>query len=219
MKYILITFLTLTFLACDSQKKETVNESQYPNNEVAVSDNANTVKKDAAFVEKKDLKTIGNELIAIFYNKEYEKLSAYIKNEDRKIVFSPYLYIDTTSVKKLTLEELKEYEKSNRLLNWGWYDGSGEPIKLSLSDYVDRFVYDVDYLNETDTITIDEVHMKGNSINNISDIYPEANYIHYYRAPKDPELGEMDWRSLIFVFEEVNTNYYLIAVVHNEWTI
>lgn len=215
MKYALFILIMLLFLSCDSTPDDTKTE---PSKTKEVQDSS-VVDTSNEAPEQNDLKTIGAELLSAFSSKNYAGLSPYFKDENSTLLFAPYLYIDTSRAQELTLEELKQFDKEQTILNWGWYDGSGDPIELSVSDYVDRFVYDVDYLNETDTITLNHVHFKGNSLNNITEVFPESNYIHYYRAPKDPELGEMDWRSIVFVFEEVDNKNYLIAIVHNEWTI
>lgn len=215
MKYALFILITLLFWSCDSTSEDTKTEPSKTKEarDSSVVDSSNEASKH------NDLRTIGDELLSAFSSKNYAGLSPYIKDENSTLLFAPYLYIDTSRAQELTLEELEQFDEEQKVLDWGWYDGSGDPIELSVSDYVDRFVYDVDYLNETDTITLNHVHFKGNSLNNISEVFPESNYIHYYRAPKDPELGEMDWRSIVFVFEEIDNKNYLIAIVHNEWTI
>ena len=215
MKYALFILITLLFWSCDSTSEDTKTEPSKTKEarDTSVVDSSNEASKH------NDLRTIGDELLSAFSSKNYAGLSPYIKDENSTLLFAPYLYIDTSRAQELTLEELEQFDEEQKVLDWGWYDGSGDPIELSVSDYVDRFVYDVDYLNETDTITLNHLHFKGNSLNNISEVFPESNYIHYYRAPKDPELGEMDWRSIVFVFEEIDNKNYLKAVVHNEWTI
>lgn len=221
MKHTLFILIALLLWSCNSTTENTTEEIRTEeSNKIKAQDDSTLIdSNDGETTEKKDIKTIGKVLLKAFSDKNYSMLAPYLKDENSVVLFAPYLYIDTTRAQELTLEELKQYDKEKKILDWGWYDGSGDAIELSVSDYVDRFVYDVDYLNETDTITMNHVHFKGNSLNNISEVFPESNYIHFYRAPKDPELGEMDWRSIIFVFEEFDKKYYLKAVVHNEWTI
>jgi hypothetical protein len=58
----------------------------------------------------------------------------------------------------------------------------------------------------------------GNSIDNSSEFYPEAKIVEYYFSGFDPQYGGMDWRSLRLVFSELNDTWYLVGVIHDEWT-
>jgi hypothetical protein len=101
---------------------------------------------------------------------------------------------------------------------WGQYDGTGDDISTTFANYYNEFVYDEDYLNP-EILGINTVVSSGNTINNIEDVYPNAEYVEFYFDGFDPQYGGMDWRSLTLVFEEVNGTYYLIGVVHGSWTI
>jgi hypothetical protein len=80
-------------------------------------------------------------------------------------------------------------------------------------------VNDVNYLDDAVEITIGEVQQRGNSLSNLTELFPDATYVEFYRPPVDEELMGMDWRSLILVFQLVDDEMTLVAIVHNEWTI
>lgn len=101
---------------------------------------------------------------------------------------------------------------------WGNYDGSGEPIELTFSDYYDRFVYDQDFANPH-MIGINQSIGTGNTINNITDVYPNHGFVEFHFTGFDPQYEGLDWRSLTLVFENDNGVWYLVGIVHNEWTI
>jgi len=100
---------------------------------------------------------------------------------------------------------------------WGEYDGTGESIGGEYAYYHSRFVYDEDYLNP-ELIGVNQIVGTGNMNNNIEDVYPNESYVEFHFTGFDPQYMGMDWRSLVLVFEEDNGDWYLVGVVHGEWT-
>ncbi len=100
---------------------------------------------------------------------------------------------------------------------WGEYDGTGDSIAGEYASYHSRFVYDEDYLNP-ELIGINAIVGAGNMNNNIEDIYPNESYVEFHFTGFDPQVMGMDWRSLVLVFEEDNGDWFLVGVVHGEWT-
>jgi hypothetical protein len=107
---------------------------------------------------------------------------------------------------------------SSTLYTWGLFDGSGNPIELSFDDYHQRFVYDQDYFDPL-VVGLNQEVSSGNAINNIPSVFPDGIFVEYHFPGFDPNYGGMDWRSLRMVFLELNGAWYLVALVHCEWTI
>ncbi len=118
----------------------------------------------------------------------------------------------------MTSTQVAALSTNTAVLNWGVYDGSGEPIDLSWPDYYSRFIYDHDFY-VAPVIGNNYIVSYGNMINNISVEYPTAVFVEFYYPQFDPQYGGMDWRSITLVMENVNGTYYLVGVVHGEWTI
>ncbi len=150
-------------------------------------------------------------------NKDMNRLSSYI-SPTLKLRFSPYDYIDIENSQVFTLEEVKDLQSGTELYLWGHYDGSGEPIELSFNDYYKRFIYDEDFANPQ-IIGNDTAIGKGNTVDNIKDVYPNSHFVEFHFTGFDPQYGGADWRSLKLVFEQENRKWYLVAIVHGEWTI
>ena len=55
-------------------------------------------------------------------------------------------------------------------------------------------------------------------INNIPDFYPGGMMVEYHFPGIDPEYGGLDWRSLRLVFIPYGEDWFLVGVVHDEWT-
>jgi hypothetical protein len=59
----------------------------------------------------------------------------------------------------------------------------------------------------------------GNSINNINTAYPKSDYIENYFSGFNKKYEGMDWRALRLVFQKEGDRYYLVGIVHDQWTI
>ena len=43
--------------------------------------------------------------------------------------------------------------------------------------------------------------------------------MEYHFPGIDPKFEGMDWRSLRLVFEQKNCTWYLVGIIHAQWTI
>ncbi|MCU6712807.1 hypothetical protein M6D81_29305 [Paenibacillus sp. J5C_2022] len=64
-----------------------------------------------------------------------------------------------------------------------------------------------------------EMKGSGNSIPNIKDVYPDSYLVDYYFSGFNKDYKGMDWESLILVLEEHDGGWYIVAIVHSQWTI
>ncbi|MBC7088058.1 MAG: hypothetical protein H5T96_06160 [Tissierellales bacterium] len=132
--------------------------------------------------------------------------------------FTPYEYIDLQNDLVFTKDRIATFLDDTQSYTWGFFDGTGEPIVMTFSEYFDRFIYDADFANPQ-MIGNNYSIGKGNSLNNIEEAYPNAKYIEFHFSGIEPEYEGMDWRSLRLVYEEMNGIWYLVGIVHGEWTI
>lgn len=102
---------------------------------------------------------------------------------------------------------------------WGAYDGSGFPIDLTPAAYFDRFVYSQDFVN-AEQLSYNQTLAQGNTVENSLEFYgPDALVVDYHFPGFDPKYEGMDWQSLRVVFEELDQRWYLVGIIHAEWTI
>ncbi|KQM65274.1 hypothetical protein ASE74_10445 [Pedobacter sp. Leaf216] len=130
--------------------------------------------------------------------------------------FSPYGFVDFTHKQTLAKDFLEAINK-NWILTWGHYDGSGAAIKLRVKPYIQRYIYNADYLT-AEKKAYDSFIGGGNSINNLKEVYPQLHFTEYYFKGFDKKYTGLDWSSLKFVFKKYQSNYYLVAVIHDQWT-
>lgn len=131
--------------------------------------------------------------------------------------FSPYAYVREEH-QVFMPDEIASLEGSEETYLWGQYDGSGEPIELTFDDYYEKFVYSADFANPED-MAVNARIGQGNTINNIQDFYPDSSYVEYHFSGFEEQYGGMDWESLRLVFVQEDGAWYLVGVVHDEWTI
>jgi hypothetical protein len=139
---------------------------------------------------------------------------------DKGVRFSPYGFVDVESDLVLTRQELEGAMKDITKRTWGHYDGSGDPITLSYKDYHKKFVYSADFVKDAQ-VTENKSVGKGNSSNNIREVYPadHYSYVEYYIDGIDPQYEGIDWRSLRLVFEKMGEDHALVAIIQDQWTI
>lgn len=155
-------------------------------------------------------------IIHAIKTQNYAALSAYA-HPQKGVRFSPYAYVREEHV-VLTLAQISSLGSDTTVYLWGQFDGLGTPIELSFADYYLAFIYDVDFFRPH-SIGFNSFIGYSNTINNIPEIYPDATTVEYHFPGFEPIYDGMDWRSLRLMLEEQDGVWYLVGVVHSEWTI
>ena len=155
--------------------------------------------------------------------RDLQRLAA-LAHPEKGVRFSPYTYVqvgpDAYGGEDLVFgsAQLPRLLADSTVYHWGVYDGSGEPIDLSFQEYYDRFVYGVDFARP-DVVGLDEAVGWSSMINNIAEVYPEAVTVEYHFEGFESQYAGMDWQSLRLVLEEEGGVWYLVGIVHDEWTV
>ena len=203
MKLVFTLFVAIALVSCQP------NNNTLPNNTA----NNNTHTK----VHNTDVKTLAGTIVQLLKDKQYSNLVQYMQPKGQ-LLFSPYAYIDTATAQKFADSTLlRAANDTVAILNWGVYDGSGEAIQLSFNKYMAAFVYDKDYATVS-AIQVDSLQAKGNTASNIKQVYPASSFVEYY-VLGNKELDGKNWAALTLVFNKINNHYFLVAIVHNQWTI
>lgn len=164
-----------------------------------------------------ELKETSIKTLGALKNKNFGYL-ATLAHPEKGVRFTPYAYVDLENNVVLKADEIKNIMADSRSFLWGHYDGSGEPMNLPFGEYFDKFVWDRDF-SEAYLEMKNQSIGSGNSINNIEEAYPEGQYYEYHFPGFDPQYEGMDWVSLRLVFEKYEEKWYLVGVVHAQWTI
>ena len=189
--FILIFALTISILTFSKSKPETSSDNFY------------------------ELKKINQIVIKLIKKRDISALSKYA-HPKKGIMFSPYSDLKNNDNQIIEKKELVKIYEKNEDLVWGEYDGTGARILLTFDNYFDRFIYDEDFIEYEPNY--DSIMGTGNAIENMNSVFPYARSVEYY-TPGTEEYAYMDWKSLRLLYEIYRGKYYLVAVVHNEWTI
>jgi len=157
------------------------------------------------------------EVISAMKNNDFLKLSTYVHLQ-KGVRFSPYSYVSTQGDLVFTADKIRNGATDQTKYVWGTYDGSGFPIEQTFQQYFKSFVYSHDFANAKE-VSYNRSIGGGNTSNNIFDAYPRSIIVEYHFPGFDPNSEGMDWESLRLVFEESNGTWYLVGVVHDQWTI
>lgn len=182
-------------------------------NEISETDHQTEEMMDTA-EDSMDILQTANAIMYILDQQNYRALSTYISKDG--IMFSPYTFLDS-SVVLLSKVSFVNALDSGTVFMWGFSDGKGDSILMNLENYFNEYVYDADFAN-ADTISINSFVGSGNSINNIAEKFPQDEFVEYHFLGSE-EYSNMDWKSLILLFEKENGKYFLRGLIHNEWTI
>lgn len=155
------------------------------------------------------------EAVTALKNRDLRRLAALV-HPDKGVRFTPYNYIDPKHDLVLHRSQLKSLMTSRKRYLWGEYDGSGDPIRLTFRRYHKRFIYDWDFANAKE-INYSREAKDISDYDNAYKSYPGAIIVEYFN-PGTVESG-MDWSALRLVFEQKNGTWYLVGIIHNEWTI
>lgn len=193
-----ITVLLLAFLIVLA-----VCQSAYGDTPLQPVADSNRMLVDAAY-----------EIVELIRNQDYISLSQAV-HPQKGVTFTPYSYI--TGENSFSADALKRAAENDTSFTWGAYDGSGDPIILTFAEYFARFVYDENYAGAP-LIGVNHIIGTGNSLENITEAYPEALFVEFHFPGIDPNYEGMDWCTLKLAFEPYEGNLKLVAVIHSEWT-
>ncbi len=169
---------------------------------------------NAQFVQPLLLTSMAQDIAQILKDEDLAAFQAYV-HPTMGVRFSPYNYVESSHL-VFAHAAIPNLLSDPTVYNWGTEDGTGDPINKTAQDYFDRYVNNKDYTNPDDT-QYNNIVFRGSMINNIPVFYPNAVFVEFYVDGTVTYSG-MDWGSLYIIFEEDNGTWYVVAIVHGEWT-
>jgi len=209
--------LFLSFLAvvsCKKNPEKFVNDkadSAKPSQTYNVQGKSGTLDLD----KEAALKAANEAVLQALHDKNYKRFAEFIHPE-KGVRFSMYAFVSPEEDKLFYKSDFIKYQPSKTVFTWGALDGSGDLYKSTITDYLIRWVYAKDFA--TGQVSINEFQGKGNSLNNLREVYPIADFTENFVKGSESN-PEMDWKCLRLVFEQLSGKYYLIGVINDQWTI
>lgn len=153
----------------------------------------------------------------LIQQQDWTALAACVHPE-RGVTFTPYSTVEPETDLCFTADQIKNLSQDQNIYTWGFEDGRGDPIQMTLTQYFERYVYDRDYTQATE-IGVDRIITGGNALENLTEAYPGCRFVDFCFPSADPVNDGLDWSSLKLVFQPETEHWYLVGIVHGEWTI
>ena len=213
--FLILSILLRCANSSDENKKSPQQETVVP--QKLSSEKRGIIKKIDSLEAKIVIAKRAKEVIIALKSKDTARLSSLI-HPDKGVRFSPYAFVDVKRDIVLKAEHIKTIFADTTKHLWGFYDGTDEEMKLSFADYFKQFIYNRDFATAKQ-IGYQRIIGRGNTINNNFEVYPGAIIVEYHFPGFDPIYDGIDWESLRLVFEEKDGGWYLVGVIHDQWTI
>ena len=152
-------------------------------------------------------------LVQALQVQDYNAVASLVHPE-RGVTFTPYSTADLEDNQTFTQDQVRGLSQDNTVYTWGIQDGVGGPISMTPAQYFSEFVFDADY-TQASLIGIDEIMLSGNALENLTEAYPGCRFVDFSILGQDG----IDWSSLKLVFEAGDNSWYLVGVVHGQWTV
>jgi hypothetical protein len=159
--------------------------------------------------------TLGDSILTIIKRGEYARLTEFI-DPATGIRLSPYGHVDTSKNLLLSEPQFLDLVKTQRTVNWGTSQGSGDPINLTLNDYFKKFVYDADFVH-AEKVSVNKIIGPDSLSSNLTPVYPDCSFVQYYFSGLNKKYEGMDWKSLTLVFKKDGDKNFLVGLVHDQW--
>jgi hypothetical protein len=157
-------------------------------------------------------------VLGAFQAKDGERLASLV-HPDKGVRFSPSAFVNVDEDVVRSRDEMKAFWTDSKLYQWGFAEGSGDPITMTPAAYAERYIIDRDFSNAT-SVSINGDQAAGTTTNNAADVYPMATRVEYYIDPAVKQPAQINaWAAIRLVFENAQGCWLLIAIIHDEWSV
>ena len=185
--------------------------------EVPVQNNADKGKKAEAINPKENFPLLNTACAALraIQQRDYSSLAAYVHPE-RGLTFTPYSTVDVNSDLNFNQSQVKKFAGDTNRYVWGAIPGTGELIQMIPEEFISRYIFGSDY-TQASKIGVDKINISGNALENVTEVYPDCRFVEFTFPAT--EAGGQNWSSLKLVLAPAETKWYLVALIHSQWTV
>ncbi len=159
----------------------------------------------------------GGQVLLALRDRDYAAL-AQLTHPTAGVTFTPYSTVTREYDLVFTPQQLAGLGEDTTVYTWGVIDGKGDPIRMTGEEYISSYVFNADY-TQAPQIGVDTIHLLGNALENVAAAFPDGRFVEYHFPGLDPQMEGYDWCSLKVVFEAYNNQWYLVGLIHSQWTI
>ena len=178
------------------------------------------------FAEDPSLDNLAQQILLALKNQDGPALAKFV-HPSEGIRFTPYAWDDLAKNIVLKPKEVAGVFKAKGKKLWGNFD-SGDPIQMTPAKYIRRFVWNTDYTAVKEKkweplkghLEQAYHYLDPSAVETILQTYPDAQVVTYsYPGITGPQGGAMDWSWLTLIFRAQESEWFLVGIVHREWTI
>lgn len=160
---------------------------------------------------------VARQVVEAFKTQDGKTLASLVHPE-KGVRFSPSAYVDLDSDLVFSRARAEAFWTDEKTYTWGFADGTGDPIIMTPSQYCLEYIMSRDFLKPS-SINVNNDRAVGNTTNNAALVYPHGTRVEFYIDPSIRDgVPQLDWAALRLVFETSGDAWFLIAVIHDEWT-
>lgn len=212
MKKLFLSIFIISLGACTKESNKSADKKVDSTAQTTVQ-TSNSAK--TTITREEIIKEANDEILKTIKSKDYKRFAEFIHPE-KGVRFSMYAFVDPKEDKQFSKADFEKYQPTKTIFTWGTMDGSGDLYKATIDDYFVKWLYSKDFV--TGQFSLNQFQGKGNSLNNLKEIYPKADFTENFIKGSQAN-AEMDWKCLRLVFEEFRGKYYLVGVINDQWTI
>lgn len=207
----------------NSEKQEALNSiEELENNYTSLKNQTDEMSKQLENKQKQiSLLTeeiIGEKSINIanyILKDDFKRISKHIHPEKGLTLSPTILFSENHRV--ITSDELVNLSQDKTKYEWQIVDVKGEQILLTFKEYFEKYIKDTDCLIDgkvqygNEQINKSRIAQTANSNN----VYDKGIYADFMYEGTE-ENNFTDWKSIRFVFEEHQSNWYITAIITNK---
>jgi len=163
-----------------------------------------------------DMTMLAFDILEYIKDDDFVALSRIVHPE-YGVILSPYATINLSTDRWFNADQIALFGTDTSVYVWGVYNGSGEPIVLTTSEYFSQFVPAALHM-KSPILGINQIVRSGNALENMIDIFPDIQFVDFH-IPGGEQIEELEWSSLRLGFEEYEGHLRLMAIVYSKWTV
>jgi hypothetical protein len=204
--------LIIFLIGCTNQQINSNDQISVPPEEIK-----ENKEEDKSPVEILTVEETASNIVGLLSKRDLVSLAEYV-HPTKGVRFTPYGYINLEEDQGFSSIEITNLWDDDKTYLWGYYDGTGDPIELTFREYYSKFIYDVDFA-DAEEISVNKRLGQGNSLDNSKIVYQNGTVVEFHFSGFDKQYDGMDWKSLRLVLEKVEDKWFLIGIIHDQWTI
>lgn len=212
MKQVLSIGILLLLVACEGSRQPNDKQGTTSSQQTDQEHDQQEQNKRSELTERE----WADQMLTFLLDKKWKQLAENV-HQKRGLLLSKDLHINKGKDQTFKPPQVRNFANSEKVFDWGEQAGSGEPIKLSIYEFHDRYINDHNY-RKADTIGWNKRVSSGNTLWNLTDRWPDASFAEYHFKGFDESYEGMDWSSLVIVWQFHQNKPRLIAVLHGQWT-